>query len=532
MSKFLVNVLLIPLSACLLQLVLWEEIKPFPWFLFWPAMFVSTWRSTLRQGIASVVVCALLAWWFFVPEEYTFIKSHHAVYISTLFYIGIGVLVCFMHERLRQSRAHVAQLLSATEQSHRLLLESLADGVFVAQDHKFVFGNPAMPRMLGYTREEFQGLKFKQVVAPDFLDLWTRRFEQRIGSGSEPEKCYEVKFLRKTGEPMWVELRASRAQYRDRPAVLGIIRDITERKQHEAMMLLASAVFENTQESIVVTDLDCNILAVNPAFNTITEYTDEEVVGLNMRILNSGRHDYSFFQQMWHSILNFGNWQGAIWNRRKSGDIYQEWLTINTVRNERGEPIQYIGISVDVSRISHVETHMEHMAHHDALTDLPNRLLLHSRLEHTLNRAKREKSRCAVLFLDLDRFKAVNDTLGHAAGDELLKLASLRMQERLREIDTLARLGGDEFVIVLDGIHHPQEAEKIAEDIIHRLSTPFSLQNGEAVNIGSSVGISLFPEHGGDPDLLIAQADEALYKAKQGGRGRWQVYESTSLERM
>jgi diguanylate cyclase (GGDEF)-like protein len=167
---------------------------------------------------------------------------------------------------------------------------------------------------------------------------------------------------------------------------------------------------------------------------------------------------------------------------------------------------------------------MEHMAHHDALTDLPNRLLLHSRLEHTLERAKRDSVLCAVLFLDLDRFKAVNDTLGHAAGDELLKLAAARMKERLRSTDTLARLGGDEFVIVLDGIASRPQAQQVAQDIIEKLCHPFQLSNGETVHIGTSVGMALFPDHGEEAHQLIHYADTALYQAKQDGKGVWRVY--------
>lgn len=288
---------------------------------------------------------------------------------------------------------------------------------------------------------------------------------------------------------------------------------------------LAQSVMDTTQETIVVTDLDCNILMVNPAFIAVTEYSDEELMGRSIRLLQSGRHERSFYQQMWLTILESGGWQGAIWNRRKSGDIYQEWLVISTVRDAQGQPTHYVGISLDMARMNHVETHMEHLAHHDALTDLPNRLLLHSRLEHTLERAHRDGTRCAVLYADLDHFKPVNDTWGHAAGDELLQQVVARMKERLREVDTLARLGGDEFVVVLDSMASEEEATGVAQELIDRLCAPFLLNGGPTVHIGASIGISLFPEHGDSVKTLIQKADRALYAAKEAGRGKWRIYQ-------
>lgn len=523
-GRTLFSVAVIPLLACILQWRLWEHVLQSPWFFFWPAMFLSTWIGNRREGIAATLISAALAWWFFIPPPHALLKHEPIYYFSALLFIGIGLLTSLLQQRLRSSQRRIARLLSHSEESRQLLLESLADGVFVAQDYRFRFSNHALPAMLGYAGSEFVDMPFERVVAPNFLEVWTTRFEQRIGSGDEPQKYYEVQFLRKDGSPLWVELRASRARYRNRPAVLGIIRDISERKLHDEKLRLAEAVVHNTQEAVVVTDLDCRILAVNPAFSIVTEYAEEELIGQHIRIVKSGKHDSAFYQEMWHSITHYGNWQGAIWNRRKSGDIYQEWLTINTVHDEAGHPIQYIGISLDISRSAHVETHMEYMAHHDALTGLPNRLLLHSRLEHTLERAKRDARLCAVLFLDLDRFKVVNDTLGHAAGDELLKLAAARMKERLRDIDTLARFGGDEFVMVLDGIDTPAEAGAVAQALIERLRAPFELRPGVSVHIGTSVGIALFPEHGHEAHALIHLADTALYAAKQAGKGRWMVY--------
>jgi diguanylate cyclase (GGDEF)-like protein/PAS domain S-box-containing protein len=283
-------------------------------------------------------------------------------------------------------------------------------------------------------------------------------------------------------------------------------------------------VFNCTQEAIVVTDLKGTILTANPAFTHVTEYSIDELVGCNMNILHSGRQNRAFYQQMWANLRANGTWQGAIWNRRKSGDIYPEWLTISAVTDPSGGHTQYVGISLDISRAQHVETQMEHMAHHDALTDLPNRLLLQSRFQHTLERAKRDETKCAILYMDLDGFKSVNDTLGHAAGDELLKAAAKRMRGRIREIDTLARLGGDEFVVVMESLDDVQGAINVAQQIIDELSCPFFLIDDRTIKIGCSVGIALFPMHGDTCETLMNHADAALYQVKRTGKGRWALF--------
>jgi diguanylate cyclase (GGDEF)-like protein/PAS domain S-box-containing protein len=300
-----------------------------------------------------------------------------------------------------------------------------------------------------------------------------------------------------------------------------VARRTSELELANERLKLSAAVFQNTQESIVITDADCRIVAINPAFTKVTEYSAEEVLGKEMRILQSGRHDRSFYQQIWESILITGDWEGEIWNRRKSGDIYKEWLAISTVPGPDGKAAYYVGIGIDLSRMNRTETDLERLAHHDALTGLPNRLLLTSRLAHTLERAQRDNALCAVMFLDLDRFKAVNDTLGHAAGDELLKLVTERMNRRLRDVDTLARLGGDEFVIVLEGVASEEDVAQVASALIDELGSPFILNGNQEARIGTSVGISIYPRDGSHTAELLEKADQALYAAKHAGRNTW-----------
>lgn len=291
-----------------------------------------------------------------------------------------------------------------------------------------------------------------------------------------------------------------------------------------AQLKLSDAAFRNIQESIVIATPDCRIVAINPAFTKVTEYAEAEVLGQHMRILQSGKHDPSFYQQMWATLLSLGHWQGEIWNRRKSGDVYLEWLSISALTDADGKVTHYIGVAADLSRMNRTQTDLERMAHRDALTGLPNRLMLMSRLEHSLEHSRRDNSICAVLFQDLDRFKQVNDTLGHGAGDELLKQVAERMRKRLREVDTVARLGGDEFVVVLEGLSTPEEATKVAEHLVQELNRPFSLSETGQADVGASIGISLFPRDAQTPQELLEKADQALYAAKSAGRNTWRLF--------
>ena len=293
---------------------------------------------------------------------------------------------------------------------------------------------------------------------------------------------------------------------------------------------LAATVFASIQEGVSLADAQGNVIAVNPAFTRITEYTEAEIVGQNLRMLQSGRHGRAFYRNMWETVRREGCWRGEVWDRRKSGEIFPAWLAISAVRDEAGEAVNYVGVFTDISRIDHAKTHLEHLAHYDALTDLPNRVLLQSRLTHALDRVRRSGGQGAVLFIDLDRFKNVNDSLGHQAGDELLKFVARRLEKRLREVDTVARVGGDEFLVVLEHMGTPEDAAGVARDLIALLGGAFHLPGGYTVYIGASIGISLFPVHGDEAEQLIQYADTALYQAKSRGRGTFQFYSEEQTE--
>ncbi|MFY9225912.1 MAG: diguanylate cyclase [Blastocatellia bacterium] len=302
-----------------------------------------------------------------------------------------------------------------------------------------------------------------------------------------------------------------------------IVRDIADIKQAEKTLEMFAKVFHCTQEAILISDSNNIIQKINPAFTTITGYTEAEVVGKNPRFLQSGRHDPGFYQEFWQSINSKGEWQGEIWNRRKNGEIYPEWLTISTIKDEKGRITNFVAIFSDITTVKLAERHLIYMAHHDALTGLPNRILLKDRLKQALLKGIRNESLVAVVFIDLDRFKPINDLHGHKIGDLLLQAVAERLKGCVREEDTVARIGGDEFIVILEDIFSLEDAAKIAKKAVHTLSTPFAIE-GKKLLIGASIGISIFPLHGRDPEILIKNADKAMYKIKEAGKNGFGFY--------
>jgi diguanylate cyclase (GGDEF)-like protein/PAS domain S-box-containing protein len=311
---------------------------------------------------------------------------------------------------------------------------------------------------------------------------------------------------------------------------MGVAQDISALRRADERMREAAKVFEASPEGIVVTDADGAIRAVNPAFSRITGYTAEEVAGKNPRILKSGRHDVVFYRALWQSLSDTGHWEGEIWNRRRNGDVFPVWQSISAVRNGQGDIVEYVAMFSDISRRREAEEELRYRAWHDALTGLPNRGLLDEHLQLALREARRSGTKVAVIFMDLDYFKTVNDTLGHATGDILLCQAAERLGSCVRDIDTLARQGGDEFVVVLQGIRHAQDAARVAAKLIDAMDQPFDL-NGQRAHISASAGITLYPDDGGDTQSLYRNADLAMYRAKSAGRNNFQFYEPSMTEK-
>ncbi|MCP3867998.1 MAG: EAL domain-containing protein [Gammaproteobacteria bacterium] len=299
-----------------------------------------------------------------------------------------------------------------------------------------------------------------------------------------------------------------------------------EQQKTEARLRLSATVFESSSKGVVITDTNAKIVSVNSAFTDITGYAKSEVLGKDPSILKSGRHDPSFFKDMWSTLKQKDNWEGEIWDRRKNGEVYPKWQSISAVRDDDGYIINYVSIFSDISSIKQSHEQLQHLAHHDPLTGLPNRLLLNARLEQAIQHAHRYNRHIAVLFLDLDRFKQINDTLGHPAGDLLLQSVAERLLETTRKGDTVARLGGDELTVVLEGLHKTNNAIKVANTILEVLSKPFDL-DGHEVFVSASIGISIYPQDGLDSGTLLQHADNAMYQAKQQGRGRYQFFEKS-----
>lgn len=286
---------------------------------------------------------------------------------------------------------------------------------------------------------------------------------------------------------------------------------------------LSAQVFVNSTEAIVITNCDNNIIQVNKAFTDITGYSSEEVIGKNPRILQSGQMSVDFYHEMWESLLVKGCWQGEIMDRRKNGDIYPKWLSIAVVRNEQGIISNYIALFADITERRASYDRIQYLAHYDALTSLPNRALLSDHIELAIAGAKRNQSKFAIFFLDLDRFKNVNDTMGHHVGDILLQAVAERLRECVREVDTVSRLGGDEFVILMSDVNDENNATLVAQKVIDLINKPFKLGEFQA-NIGTSIGISIYPTNGLDKVTLLKCADAAMYLAKKKGRNNFQFY--------
>ncbi|MCW8831272.1 MAG: EAL domain-containing protein [Gammaproteobacteria bacterium] len=299
-----------------------------------------------------------------------------------------------------------------------------------------------------------------------------------------------------------------------------MVREIARRQQG---LNQAAIVFDNTSEGICITDTVPRIVSVNNAFTEITGYSEEEVIGKNPSILQSGQTEKDFYQNMWETLETDGCWRGEVKNRRKNGDIYTELLSINSFKDENGIVSQYVGVFTDISSIKETEHKLEYLAHHDALTDLPNRLLCNARLEHELQTAQRHGQLVAVMFLDLDMFKNVNDSLGHVLGDKLLQKVTARMSGHVRDEDTVARLGGDEFVLIVGSLAKKEDAVHFANSMLELFLQPFVIDEHE-IFIGVSIGISIFPEDASDPETMLRNADTAMYRAKAEGRNNFQFY--------
>jgi diguanylate cyclase (GGDEF)-like protein/PAS domain S-box-containing protein len=431
--------------------------------------------------------------------------------------VALGALSRMALRGIQREEQVAAKLAALFELSPMGMVRTDLDG-------RFVEANPAFLQMMGLKHDEVGRMGRLDVTPPDYAEADSRHMETLLKEGRFGP--YEKEYIHKDGHTIPVSLNgtlvtnAACGTY-----VWSIVEDISHRRATEAQTQLAASVFHNTFEAIMITDADSNILSVNPAFTAITGYEADEVIGQKPSMLKSHRHSASFYGQMWSDLTTKGSWQGQIWNRRKDGHFYLAWQSISAITDRQGRIVRFVSLSSDMTELHLKDEQIRHQAYHDALTGLPNRLLLQDRLGQAIEVARREDLQVAVMFIDLDRFKVVNDSLGHDAGDALLVEVAKRLTERLRRSDTVARLGGDEFVVILSLLDNVSEATEVADSIIERFSDSMIVA-GHEMRVTSSIGIAVFPRDGDDVGTLMRNADTAMYGAKGAGRNTFRFFDA------
>lgn len=414
------------------------------------------------------------------------------------------------------------QALQRSEARYHRLLTHLSAVVFeLGAEGKVFFVNDNVERVTGYSPPELLGRNWWNIFLPGEYHRRVDELLRMLRKGDVDH--YQCCWIKKDGSPITVELSSANRYEKtgELTSVVGFATDITTRMQAEDRLRQAAAVYEATPNAIIIADRDRRIRAVNSAYTKITGYSAHEVIGRNPRLQQSGRHDREFYEELWRSVEDSGHWQGEIWNRRKNGEIYPAWETVSAVRDDKGQIISYVSVFTDITAIKASEAKLDYMAHHDALTGVANRSLLGMYISVLIPRARRRSQAFALLFLDLDRFKSVNDVYGHEYGDRLLQMVTTRVGTCVRAEDMLARVGGDEFVLVLEDINEPRDVAGTAEKIIEVLAQPFDIE-GREIFTSMSIGISLYPDDGETDDDLIRAADTAMYSAKLQGRNRYQ----------
>jgi diguanylate cyclase (GGDEF)-like protein/PAS domain S-box-containing protein len=412
----------------------------------------------------------------------------------------------------------------------RSLIDSVPDLIFFKDLNNVYLGcNHAFAQFCGRTEIEQIGRTDSQSFNPETAASFLQKDREMLALGTS---CHHEEWVMyPDGRLVLLDtLRAPLLGAQGEPlGLIGISRDITERKSAEESLLLAQSVFESTNEAIMVTDTQARILMVNPAFVAITGWGAGDAIGRRPNLLRSGRHSSEFYAAMWGALEERGHWEGEICNRRKNGELYVEWMTINAIRDPDGAVSRYVALFSDITARKNQETEIWRQANFDALTGLANRNLFHDRLDRAMVSGRRNCQQVGLMFIDLDRFKSINDTLGHEVGDKLLIEAAVRLQCCVRDEDTVARMGGDEFTVVLQGLTDQEALQDVAVKILAALAQPFMLEGGPQ-HISASIGVTIFPADAENTSDLLRNADIAMYQAKAAGRNCYQFYSADMQE--
>jgi diguanylate cyclase (GGDEF)-like protein/PAS domain S-box-containing protein len=407
-------------------------------------------------------------------------------------------------------------------QSH--LLASVEQAVIATDlDGIITYWNPFAETLYGWSAAEAIGRNIVDIVPSDAIREQTTHMMLSLTAGHSWSGEFLVRHRNGALMPVHITDSPIRDGQGKLIGIISISNDISERKKFERELQLAAMVYQAIGEAIVVVNIHNDVVAFNPAFTQLTGYGDQELIGSSIKLIWSSRNQSGFHDEVRHSLEKTGRWQGKVWTRRKSGEERLEWLMIDTIFDEHGRPRNRIGMLSTMTDQKLAEETIWRQANFDPLTGLPNRSMFQERLEHEVMKAARTNRTLALMFIDLDRFKEVNDTLGHDKGDVLLQEAARRLSSCIRQVDTVARLGGDEFTIILGELDDADIVERVAEDMLRRLSEPFQL-GMETVYLSASIGVTLYPDDAGNVAALLRNADQAMYAAKRNGRNRFQYF--------
>lgn len=496
----------------------------------------ATLLAMLNEGLSRVVAdgtyARLLETWL-DPYQRLPLRERVNLPLITAIMVGLALLfavLTYWNRRLVWEINERQRAEAAIRDTHLQLQRAVQSSQVGLWDWDLQTGavlySPEWKSQIGYAEQEVgDGLEeWQDRVHPDDLDAALAHIERMLEQRSTHDQI-EFRFRHKDGSYLWILSQAGvlTDEAGNPIRVLGSHIDITARKEAETALRQAASVFESTTEMIVITDAHANILRVNPAFSQVYGYSAAEVLGQNPRLLKSGQHDRAFYERMWAVLAEAGQWQGRFWNRCKDGRVIPIWQRITAVPTAQGDVDHYVAVGTDLSQLEEQEVALKFLLYHDPLTRLINRNLFLEQLNRAVARRQRQAQELAVLLLDLDRFRQVNETFGHSVGDQVLLRIVGRLRQQLRATDTLARLAGDEFAVLLEDVHEPAQVQRVVEKLIAAMSHPFAL-DGEEVYITLSIGIAVTPEGGEEANILLKHADMALQRSKSQGRGSHFVY--------